>query len=64
MNELREILIRLCVNYPAAKREIAKINGDIYDAYYELAYGVTPALFILWRTDDDEFLTRVRLKKK
>jgi len=58
---MREILIKLCRHYPDAQKDIDNINGTIYDAYFSLAYVVTPALFVLWRIADDEFLTRVRL---
>ena len=59
----REILIKLCVNYPDAVAEIKAIEGEIYHAYADLLWGVTPGFHVLWRTATDEFATRVRLEK-
>lgn len=57
----REILLQICVNYPDAIADIEAIEGEIYLAYFDKLWGETPGLHILWRSETDEFDTRVRL---
>lgn len=40
---------------------IEAIEGEIYLAYFDKLWGETPGLHILWRSETDEFDTRVRL---
>jgi hypothetical protein len=60
------LILELVSLYPDAKKEIEEIQRkyEITLIYYSLAYGVTPALFVLYKKDGDEFLERVRLIEK
>lgn len=63
MTNNKQAVIDLLVNWPDAQKEIESLPG-IYGMYYDLAFGVTPAIFVLYRTEDDQLLRRVRLERE
>jgi hypothetical protein len=65
-SERIQTVLEILINYPNAKQtflEIADKAVSIERIYYDLAYGTTPALFVIYKTVDDEYLERIRFKK-
>lgn len=52
---------RLLQGYPDALKEFKSLSG-VFDYWFDMAFGVTPALFVMHDKDDDPKLTRIRLK--
>ncbi len=61
-----ETMAAALVNFPVALAEfraVVKKARRVKIMYFDFAYGVTPALFVLYTTKDDEYLERIRLER-
>lgn len=55
------------VNFADAAAEFHRVTEKatrIKQMYFDYAYGVTPALFVVYQTQEDEFLERIRLVRE
>ncbi len=59
-----EAITETLVNFPEASAEFRAVLEKAIQVkliYFGFAYGVTPALFVLYQTEEDEYLERIRL---
>ena len=56
------VVRQIMCNFPDVQKQLDELP-NIVSIYFEYAYGVTPALFVLYQKDGDEFLERIRLEK-
>ncbi len=60
-------ILKSLINFPDAQKEFKKVLKkavSIKLIYFDFAYGVTPALFVVYATKEDEFLERIRLVRE